>query len=238
MTFHSHCHHFLPKKPSRTQTRKNPDPSGSKGGAQSPVAKELVILDTMHDLLNTEPDFIYDIFKNEMDIPGNLKKSFIASSYSFTRDASTYIHRRANIHVSCASFIAKQPEINAKKLQKDYDSKLMTAISSWSNMAFVLDNFVANLKTGANGLNSQVPMSKGTFAFIGYAYLIVLIANMKRLNVLVGNKIRFIDGFFMHIDGNYVERFLILFCKTVSRLTNMYTSVRAFKDSRNVHSAT
>jgi hypothetical protein len=103
-------------------------------------------------------------------------------------------------------------------MQKDYDVKLFNAISKWTNMKFVLDNFVA-------GLNPNGDISRGTFVLIGCAYLIVLIANMKRLKLLVGNQIVFIDGFFMKMDGNYVRRFYSLFTKTIQRLTNMHTIV-------------
>ena len=115
--------------------------------------------------------------------------------------------------------------VNANKAN---DIHLAAVISNWmqSSLDIVLDDFVIDLKQGGGGQES-----KGTFTLIGCAYLIVLLANMKRLNDQMikttsnRHNITFIDGFFMNRVDNYVSKFLTLFCKTVKRLTNFTTNV-------------
>jgi hypothetical protein len=201
--------------PSKHHKTKSTTTIPSKKGGGNPVVYELLILDTMHDLLNTDPVAIYDIFKKEIDLSPLLKRSFLESSYSFTRDAAYYILAKANIVMKTSYF--------ETKTKQAYDFALVAAISNWTNMKFVLDNFVVNLTKGCG------KESHGTLVLIGCAYLIVLCANMKRLNMLVGQTIVFIDGFFMKMDGNYMSRFLTLFCKTIRRLTNMDTNIQAYK---------
>jgi len=216
---------LLPGKPYKKTRANKPKSEDLKGGAKASIISELLILDTMHDLLHHDPKLVYNIFKKEIDLPLHLKTSFLASQYSFSRDAANYILKRAEINLTSTSYYPVPPEI--KKMQKYYDGKLVNAISTWTNMKFVLDNFVA-------GLDPNGTKSKGTFALIGCAYLIVLIANMKRLNLLVGNKIVFLDGFFMHIDGNYMQKFTSLFTKTIARLTNMHTIIKPYIDDVNI----
>jgi len=212
---------LFPSKPKRKKNKQK-DSSVKNGGRNNTIIEELLILDTMHDLLDTEPVLIYDIFKKEMDIPAELKQSFLKSQYSFTRDAAHYIQGKANITMNNTYF--------DNKSKKTYDFALASSISTWTNMTFVLDNFVTSFVQGGGG-----PQSQGTLQLIGCAYLIVLLANMKRLNMLIGHQnITFVDGFFMFIDGNYVSRFLSLFCKSIARLTHLNTSVKAYSLFSNI----
>jgi hypothetical protein len=229
---------LLPKKDkgiiNRPYTKTNTNTNANtKGGAITSVSsddimKQLLILDTMHDLLNTDPLLVYNIFKNEIVLSPRLKNAFLSSQYSFTRDASNYIQAIANISITTSAFVI---DVGQSELKMLYDVQLAGAISNWKNMMFVLDNFVANLQHGGGGVES-----KGTFTLIGCAYLIVLLANMKRLQMLNNKKktITFIDGFFMKMDGDYVSRFLSLFCKTVKRITNFDTIVIPDKDVTDI----
>lgn len=89
-------------------------------------------------------------------------------------------------------------------------------------MTFALDNFVTNVQNGGGG-----PLSQGVLMLIGCSYLIVLLSNMKRLDLIPSKAqhINFYDGFYMHIDGSYISRFLVLFSKTLKRLTHLDTFV-------------
>lgn len=204
-----------PSKPSK--------PSKLQGGKTSSIQYELLILDTMHDLLGTEPQNMYMIFKNEIDLPKHLKDLFLKSSYSFTRDAALYIETKANLAVQHLTVDIKT--------KKTHDVELMNMISSWNNLSFVLDNFAACFKNSGGG-----PQSQSVMMLIGCAYLIVLLSNMKHLDKLPRScqNIVFIDGFFMSIDGSYISRFFTLFCKTIKRLTLLDTHVRPLIKVKNV----
>jgi len=86
------------------------------------------------------------------------------------------------------------------------------------------------LKNGGGG-----PMSRGMMMLIGCAYMIVLLSNMKHLDLLGSSQtVEFLDGFFMKIDGKYVGRFLTLFCKTIKRLTFLDTSILPYKQFKSI----
>lgn len=186
-----------------------------KGGIPTTIQYELLILDTMHDLLETEPQTMYNIFKKEIDLPAHLKTSFLRSDYSFTRDAASYIQQKAKIPIQNTAF--------DNKTRKAYDHALVASISSWTSLNFVLDNFAVNVQNGGGG-----PQSQSVMTLLGCAYLIVLLSNMKHLNLIPRQcqHITVIDGFFMHLDGSYISRFAVLFTKTLYRLTHLDTFIK------------
>jgi hypothetical protein len=152
-----------------------------------------------------------------MEIPKPLKDEFLKSAYSFTKSAASYIEQKANIQLNHSGF-----DLATKKA---HDFKLASAISSWTSLTFVFDNFVADLQNGGGG-----PITRGTMMLMGCAYMIVLLSNMKHLDLLGSSQsVIFLDGFFMKIDGKYVGRFLTLFCKTIKRLTFLDTSVVPYR---------
>jgi len=222
---------MLPKKKQSHSTRSETKPDAkekakgepkAQGGGKPSLQYELLVLDTMHDLLNTEPVAILNIFKKEIEIPKHLRDEFLKSAYSFTKSAANYIEQKANIQINHSGF-----DLATKKAR---DFKLASAISSWTSLTFVLDNFVADLKNGGGG-----PESRGTMMLIGCAYMIVLLSNMKHLDLLGSSQsVIFLDGFFMKIDGKYVGRFLTLFCKTIKRLTFLDTSVVPYRNKNNI----
>ena len=133
-----------------------------------------------------------------------------------------YIEQKGNITLNHSGF-----DLATKK---SHDFKLASAISSWTSLTFVFDNFVADLKNCGGG-----PESRGTMMLIGCAYMIVLLSNMKHLDLLGSfQNVCFLDGFFMKIDGDYVSRFLGLFCKTIKRLTFLDASVVPYKNNINI----
>ncbi len=208
---------LLPRKTNKPRPPKAPpqsQPTKVGGYNTTTIQYELLILDTMHDLIGTNIYTIFKIFKNEFDIPKNLKDSFMKSNYSFTREAAQYIQTKARIP-------ALQNTTFNNETKKAYDANLAAAISQWTNLKFVLDNFVAGLYGG--------PMSQGVMIILGCAYLIVLLSNMKHLGMLKASRpqsVTFYDGFFMMLDGKYISRFYTLFCKTIKRLTHFDTFVR------------
>ena len=219
---------MLPKKkqshsvPKRDAIEKAKGDLKAQGGGKPSLQYELLVLDTMHDLLNTEPVAVLNIFKREIEIPKPLKDDYLKSSYSFTRNAALFIEQKANIQINHSGF-----DLATKKA---HDFKLASAISSWTSLTFVLDNFVADLKNGGGG-----PESRGTMMLIGCAYMIVLLSNMKHLDLLGSfQNVCFLDGFFMKIDGDYVSRFLTLFSKTIKRLTFLDTSILPYKQFKSI----
>lgn len=201
--------------------KQNPKPNPiidlpKKGGKPQSIQYELLILDTMHDLLGSEPQTIYNIFKKEIDLSPHLKALFLRSDYSFTRDAVSHIQQKAKMTIQNATF--------DNKTKKACDFALASSISTWNNLTFVLDDFVAGLKNGGGG-----PRSQGVMILIGCAYLIVMLSNMKRFDMLpkTCQSILFVDGFFMQLDGSYISRFIVLFAKTLYRLTNLDTNIKA-----------
>jgi hypothetical protein len=88
-----------------------------------------------------------------------------------------------------------------------------------TKLEFILDNFIASLKTTGEA-------SQGTLAFIACAFMLVLFANMKRLNLLnnLGDTIILYDGLFLQIDGDYIRRFLILFLRSIKRITSVVSA--------------
>lgn len=86
-------------------------------------------------------------------------------------------------------------------------------------MKFVLDNIVASVK-----YNGTIPAAH--VGLLGCAVILVLIANMKRLGLIkTYDTIEFYDGLFLRIDGDYIRKFIVLFLKSVKRLSQVTTDV-------------
>jgi hypothetical protein len=163
----------------------------------------------MHDLLGTNIYTIFKIFKNEFDIPKNLKDSFMKSNYSFTREAAQYIQTKA--HLQNTTF-------------NNETNKSLRCQPRRGNLS--VDE--SQIRLGQFRLYGG-PMSQGIMIILGCAYLIVLLSNMKHLGMLKAARpqsVTFYDGFFMMLDGKYISRFYTLFCKTIKRLTHLDTLVR------------
>lgn len=193
----------------KTKPQTKPKPR-QKGGKNKTIQYELLILDTMHDFLETQPAEMYKIFKNEIEFEKNVKDSFLKSEYNFTNKAASYIQQKAKINIQNVSF--------------DNETK-KHMISTWRDLfqvGQVLDNFVTCFEN-----NASAPLSQGVLTFLGCAYLIVLLSNMKHLDIIPSQceNITLIDGFFMHIDGKYVSRFAVLFTKSLHRLTHLNTRI-------------
>lgn len=186
-----------------------------KGSAPIPnnnVFYELLLLDTLHDLQNSDKVAVYDIFKREIgktNIPTTLKTAFLSSNKSFPRDAASYIQKLHPVSMTTSTIDVKVNKQNDIALQKRLDTI--------KDLNFVLDNICAGVHVGND-------MSDGTIGLLGCAFILVLLSNMKRLDMIhCKNKrdINLYDGLFLDMDGNYVKRFLILFCKTLKRLSGV-----------------
>ena len=115
--------------PKQKKRQKRTIKESNNGGKNTTIQYELLILDTMHDLLGTEPQHIYNILKNEIDLSKSsksLKDSFLKSNYSFTRDAASYILQKANITIQ-NTYVDNQT-------RKAYDFALAASISNWTNL--------------------------------------------------------------------------------------------------------
>lgn len=65
-------------------------------------------------------------------------------------------------------------------------------------------------------------MADGTIGLLGCAFILVLLANLKRLDMIKCKKnVKIFDGLFMHLDGIYIKRFIILFLKAAKRLSGV-----------------
>lgn len=208
-------------KQQQEKYKQKQQPSPRKGGAPKQTLQyELLILDTMHDVLGTKPETMYNIFKNEIDLfssRSQLKTMFLKSDYAFTRDAAFYIQQQGRIFLKDVYFDNQTKKAN--------DLSLAKLISSWTSLTFVLDNFTVALQN-----NGGAPQSQSVLMLIGCSYLIVLLSNMKHLGMLSQyQNVTFVDGFFMKLDGSYVSRFFSLFLKSLSKLANLNTYIQPFK---------
>ena len=208
------------KKPVKITTTENKD--GGAGDTKA-IIKELFILDTMHDLIGSNsPHIIYKLFEKEITKMTNsieIKQLFLKNSYEFTKYIYDYLCVKSNTII-----FKSQVDLKSRKI---FDDILFIRLQNITKLEFILDNFVASLKTTAGD------ESEGTLAFVACAFMLVLFANMKRLNLLdnLGDTIILYDGLFLHLgsasprmDGNYIQRFLSLFLRSIKRITSVVSA--------------
>lgn len=215
------------KKPTKITTTEKKE--GGAGDTKA-IIKELFILDTMHDLIGSNsPQIIYKLFEKEIIKMTNsieIKQLFLKNSYEFTKYVYDYLCVKSNTLI-----FKSQVDLKSRKI---FDDILFMRLRSASprlqnitKLEFILDNFVASLKTTAGD------ESEGTLAFVACAFMLVLFANMKRLNLLdnLGDTIILYDGLFLHLgsasprmDGDYIKRFLILFLRSIKRVTSVVSA--------------
>ena len=212
------------KKDTRIKKNKTQaDTSAQKGSAPFPnnrIFKELLLLDTLHDLQNSNPLVVYEVFKREIgktNIPKELKQSFLASKHSFTQDAIKYIKSQHPM----SALITSEVHVG---LNKQNDFELQKRLGNITELNFVLDNIIA-------GVHENNDMADGTIGILGCAFILVLLANMKRLEMIkceidvttrtIRREIKLYDGLFMQMDGVYMKRFIILFLKAAKRLSGV-----------------
>jgi len=208
------------KKPAKITTTEKKD-----GGADNTkaVIKELFILDTMHDLIgHNSPQNMYKLFEKEiikMTKPIEIKQLFLKNSYEFTKYIYDYLCVKSNTLI-----FKSQVDLKSRKI---FDDILFIRLQNITKLEFILDNFIASLKITAGDT------SEGTLAFVACAFILVLFANMKRLKLLdnLGNTIILYDGLFLHLgsasprlDGNYIQRFLNLFLRSIKRITSVVSA--------------
>jgi hypothetical protein len=202
----------LLKKP-RNQGKTKEVNQGKKSGGGIPhaVFKELMILDTCHDLIGCHPkESVYKLFKNHLPA-GELKSAFLASSHAFTRLAADYILQKSNLKNTLV--------VSGPNLDKTVHVKMSHMVRDKAPLKFVLDNIVASVK-----YNGTIPAAH--VGLLGCALILVLIANMKRLGLIkTYDTIEFYDGLFLRIDGDYIRKFIVLFLKSVKRLSQVTTDV-------------
>ena len=210
----------VPNKKEYTKQQEQEKEHTQKGSSPPPnnnVFYELLLLDTLHDLQNyADKKVVYNIFKREIgktSIPITLKTAFLSNNKLFTKEAASYIQK---IHP--VSMISSTIDV---KVNKQNDIVLQKRLDTIKELNFVLDNICAGVHVGND-------MSDGTIGLLGCAFILVLLSNMKRLDMIhcksnLPNKrdINLYDGLFLNMDGNYVKRFLILFCKTLKRLSGV-----------------
>ena len=173
------------------------------GGAIQPDVQELFYLDTFHDLLGSQdPVKVYDAFKPEYILQGNLKSLFLSSNFSFTKKAAEHVYKKTGTVLARKGLFDRELYAQLEKTQKS------------NTLTFVLDNVVA-------GLTSTVPMQDGTIGFLTCAFMVVLCANMLRHGLIKNDTIELLDGYFLRMDGNYLSRFIVLFLKTLKRVTSV-----------------
>lgn len=198
------------KKPVKITTNENKD--GGAGDTKA-IIKELFILDTMHDLIGSNsPQIIYKLFEKEIDISIEIKQLFLKNSYEFTKYIYDYLCVKSNTLI-----FKSQVDLKSRKI---FDDILFIRLQNITKLEFILDNFVASLKTTGGD------ESEGTLAFVACAFMLVLFANMKRLNLLdnLGDTIILYDGLFLRMDGDYIKRFLILFLRSIKRITSVVSA--------------
>jgi hypothetical protein len=167
----------------------------------------------MHDLIgHNSPQNMYKLFEKEIDIPIEIKQLFLKNSYEFTKYVYDYLCVKSNTNI----FTTKM-DLKSRKI---FDDILFIRLQNITKLEFILDNFIASLKITAGDT------SEGTLAFVACAFMLVLFANMKRLNLLdnLGDTIILYDGLFLRMDGNYIQRFLNLFLRSIKRITSVVSA--------------
>lgn len=136
---------------------------------------------------------------------GELKNAFLSSSHAFTCLAADYILQKNNMK---NTLVDKTTHVQMSHMVRDK-----------APLKFVLDNIVASIK-----YNGTIPAAH--VGLLGCAVILVLIANMKRLGLIkTYDTIEFYDGLFLRIDGDYIRKFIVLFLKSVKRLSQITTNV-------------
>jgi hypothetical protein len=194
------------KKPNRR--KKNQEQKQKGGGTHF---QELMMFDTCHDLVDCHPkETVYKMFKNHLPA-GELKNAFLSSNHAFTRLAADYILQKNNMKNTLVDI--------GPNVDKTTHVQMSHMVRDKAPLKFVLDNIVASIK-----YNGTIPAAH--VGLLGCAVILVLIANMKRLGLIkTYDTIEFYDGLFLRIDGDYIRKFIVLFLKSVKRLSQITTNV-------------
>lgn len=167
--------------------------------------------DTLHDLSGHPEAFkaVNDALKPSFTIDRHLKTLFMARSHAFTRGVFDYLGQKARM--SLIPYILSSRDIN-RQLDTELYSRLRTSNSD-NALHIVIDNVVALQPT----IHTE---SQATIAYVTCAFLLCLLTNMLRLERTANTHIILYDGDFLRMDGTYVTRFNILFCKSIKRCTH------------------
>ena len=177
--------------------------------ASSEIFKELLYYDTLHDLIlcsDTSTKIFRELSKRMLNMPREHRTLFLSKDFAFTKTVYEYLRTKANITTLEYTFDSK--DTNTK-----IDTVLYTRLYKAKNIDLVLDNIIAlqpNIHTE----------SEATIAYVTCAFLLCFLTNMSRLNPEAINKpINIYDGLFLLFDGNYVQRFIVSFLKSLKRCT-------------------
>ena len=195
-----------PERPRRSRPN-----SPQKGGSPpSPLIRELLYLDTLHDLLEVhKPTDMCDAIGSSYEVPPQLKRMFLASDLGFTKAAADYLCDKTEIRIRSCDM--------DQESRTAFDGALLDSLIDSHDITFVLDNVINAIKT-VGGI-----LGEATLGCLCCAYVLVLCANLKRLNFLMTDTITLYDGLFLRMDGDHVERFLVLFLKSLRRATSAIT---------------
>jgi hypothetical protein len=194
---------------------KKQDPQ-KKGGFIFPsneIFQELLILDTLHDVNYADKSQLLTVFRPLISkLTPELKRLYLSSSYSFTKEAANHLLKKHPISFREYTSLKLNPE------QIKFDKELVQRLKSITNnktIKIIVDNFIASLQKDQE--ISDVPLCA-----LGFAFLLIYLYNMNKIQPF--NKdtiIQFIDGAFIKIDGKYMNRFLILWMRSVKRLSHV-----------------
>ena len=179
------------------------------GHLNKDAIRELVFYDTLHDLqgpYNTPPtpQQTLEMFsKHITDMPRRLKTLFLTNGHEFTRETYEYLRVKLGVH----TFAYRTPDV------ANIDRALFLRFKNLKSIEIVLDNVVANLRYDST-------VSQNTIAYISFAYILCLCTNLSRyMPQLASQPVLLYDGLFLKIDGTYVNRFMVLFTKSMKRCT-------------------
>jgi hypothetical protein len=200
------------------------------------VSRDLVRLDTLHDLLgdlhptlrsytlwrNMEAERAHDRDARQRPLapfPPELKHSYLFSNFGFTRDAADYLQRQAMPPVVLQPFPRGMSGIDAT-LQESLLNRFSTVALPNNTLHAVVDNLVAGLSLDEDGSSST---GTATLALVGCAFLQMLFANLRRVGRLPPGcrAIALYDGLFLRLDGNYIERFIVHFLRNLARASGV-----------------
>lgn len=183
-----------------------------KGGSPG-TFEELLIYDTMHDMLGDErspliiKDFERVASKKGIEIPRELRTLFLSKSHGFTRAAAEHMYKKTN-----TLLFATALDLTSNKI---FDTVLFKRLEK-VRPVFVLDNIVGSISPTSD-------ISEGTIGYLGCAFILVLCANLKRLGLFQDPKqtIEIYDGVFLRMDGSYLNRFIYLFLRSIKRVAHV-----------------
>jgi len=141
-------------------------------------------------------------------LPVEVRTDFLTGNKLFTAKSTAYLASKHGVNITTASSLGAA---------RAFDRVIAAGVRGYNHktLNIVLDNIVASM-------NPALTAHQANIAYIGCAFILVLCHNMHTLKLIDNCQvINLHDGYFQYLDGYYVRDFLILFAKSLKRLSGV-----------------